>query len=106
MTAPVTLADYRAIYESLRMSASRGSPPCDADLTTDHPAFERRIMPDVDPLDLTDDLKALAHEHSPEQRGLHFGCDHQDAPCQVRGEQHRPCPSYLRYLCEQCREAP
>jgi hypothetical protein len=37
-------------------------------------------------------------------RDPHFGCDHQDAPCQVRGSQHRTCPSYWRYLCSQCKE--
>jgi hypothetical protein len=62
-------------------------------------------MSDFDPIDISEELRELAREHSPEQRGLHYGCDHQDAPCQVLGAHHRPCPSYWRYLCQQCKEA-
>ena len=35
----------------------------------------------------------------------HFGCDHQAAPCQVQGADHRPCPTCWRYLCQQCQES-
>ena len=36
-------------------------------------------------------------------RPLHFGCDHQDAPCVVTGSEHHPCLPEWRYLCSQCR---
>lgn len=62
-------------------------------------------MPDFDPLDITEDLKDLLREHSPEQRDLHFGCDHQDAPCQVQGEGHIPCRRLGWNPCPQCKEA-
>lgn len=32
----------------------------------------------------------------------HFGCDHQDAPCQARGERHIPCQRLGWNPCPQC----
>jgi hypothetical protein len=59
-------------------------------------------MSDFEPIDISDELHEFAREHSPSERDRHYGCDHQDAPCQVRGAEHRPCPSYWRHLCSQC----
>lgn len=33
---------------------------------------------------------------------LHFGCDHQDAPCQEAGEEHVSCQQLGWDLCSQC----